>query len=135
MNERTENILEQDLLPEQAEGRFDGDRTVTGDAFPPQRIEDAAVNGDAYVNSFWSTAHPTTSLCKAINFDKIARLYCNVKGISYRCNSSDALYIVPSLQEGVQPEIYWIEFKNGKITSKVITASLETVIILLIRVA
>ena len=23
-------------------GRFDGDRTVTGDAFPPQRIEDAA---------------------------------------------------------------------------------------------
>lgn len=111
MNERTENILEQDLLPEQAEWLLQSFKELSFDS---------AVNGDAYVNSFWSTAHPTTSLCKAINFDKIARLYCNVKGISYRCNSSDALYIVPSLQEGVQPEIYWIEFKNGKITSKVI---------------
>lgn len=111
MNERTENILEQDLLPEQAEWLLQSFKELSFDS---------AVNGDAYVNSFWSTAHPTTSLCKAINFDKIARLYCNVKGISYRCNSSDALYIVPSLQEGVQPEIYWIEFKNGEITNDTI---------------
>ena len=119
MNERTENILAQDLLPEQAEWMLQSFKDLSFDS---------AVNGDANVNSFWSTAHPTTSLCKAINFDRIARLYCNVKGISYHCNSSDALYIVPSAEEGMQPEIYWIEFKNGKITSRVLKEIQEKIV-------
>ena len=47
MNERTENILEQDLLPEQAEWLLQSFKELSFDS---------AVNGDAYVNSFWSTA-------------------------------------------------------------------------------
>jgi len=111
MNERIENILKHDLTTEQTEWMLQSFQEISFDS---------TITSGVNTSDFWDSAHPTTSLCKAINFDKIARLYCNVKGISYQCNSSDALYIVSSLEEGAQPEIYWIEFKNGEITNDTI---------------
>lgn len=111
MNERIENILKHDLTTEQTEWMLQSFQEISFDS---------TITSGVNTSGFWDSAHPTTSLCKAINFDKIARLYCNVKGISYQCNSSDALYIVSSLEEGAQPEIYWIEFKNGEITNDTI---------------
>lgn len=111
MNERIENILKHDLTIEQTEWMLQSFQQISFDS---------TITCGVNTSGFWDSAHPTTSLCKAINFDKIARLYCKVKEISYQCNSSDALYIVSSLEEGAQPEIYWIEFKNGEITNDTI---------------
>lgn len=71
------------------------------------------------LSDFWDSKHPTLSSCTAIDFDEIAKLYCTVNRLSYRCSSCDALYIAKRHSEEF-PELYWIEFKNGKITSKVV---------------
>lgn len=71
------------------------------------------------LSDFWDSKHPTLSSCTAIDFDEIAKLYCTVNRLSYRCSSCDALYIAKRHSEEC-PELYWIEFKNGKITSKVV---------------
>ena len=65
MNERIENILKHDLTIEQTEWMLQSFQQISFDS---------TITCGVNTSGFWDSAHPTTSLCKAINVYKIARL-------------------------------------------------------------
>lgn len=109
MNEFVENILIEGLTEEQSNWLLKSFNELSHDT----DIVDITQKMDYY-----DAAHPSTSLCKAINFDDVAKLYCNKKDLPY-LNSCDALYIERN-EDTSTLELYWIEFKNGSITNSTV---------------
>lgn len=111
MNSNVENMLCDNLSPEAANWFLKSLKELSFDQSAQQQLSNT---------NFWDNSHPTLSKCRAINFDDIAKLYCNHKNLTrYRCRSCDALYIVRNSLDDT-PEIYWIEFKNGVIERETI---------------
>lgn len=109
MNEFVERTLTEGLTEEQSDWLLKSFNELS---------HDTDIVNITQRTDFYDDSHPSTSLCKAINFDDVAKLYCNKKHLAY-LNSCDALYLEQN-EDTSTLELYWIEFKNGIITNSTV---------------